>query len=87
MGMGNGFIVEVECYAGYRGQQEPRRFRFGERTVEVEEVADQWHGPDYRYFKLRGSDGAIYILRHDESADRWEMTMFDTGTHGRLSSA
>ena len=77
--MGNGFTVEVECYAGYRGEEEPRRFRFGERTIEVEEMLDRWHGPDYRYFKLQGDDGAAYILRLDESADRWEMTMFEAG--------
>jgi len=74
-----GFSVEVECYAGYRGEEEPRRFRPGERSVEVEEMLDRWHGPDYRYFKLRGDDGAIYILRHDESAGCWEMTMFEAG--------
>ena len=77
--MGNGFTVEVECYAGYRGEQEPRRFRFGERTTEVEEMLDRWHGPDYRYFKLRGDDGAIDILRHNEAVDFWEMTMFEAG--------
>lgn len=85
--MESGFAVQVECYAGYRGGQEPRRFHLGERTIEAAEIIDQWQGPDYRYFKLRGNDGAIYILRHDEPADRWEMTMFDTGAHGRLSSS
>ena len=75
----SGFAVAVECHAGYRGDEQPRRFRFGKRTIEIEETLDQWHGPDYRYFKLRGSDRAIYILRHDESADRWEMTMFEAG--------
>ena len=50
--------------------------------------ADQWHGPDYRYFKSKGEGGGIYILRHDEMNERWELTMFDAGVRDetRLSS-
>ncbi|MFW5837306.1 MAG: hypothetical protein ACOCVM_04815, partial [Desulfovibrionaceae bacterium] len=69
--------VEVECYAGGRGDETPRRFRFGGRSVAVEDVLDRWHGPDYRYFKVMGEDGCAYILRHDERQDRWELTMMD----------
>jgi hypothetical protein len=69
--------VRVECYAGHRGEETPRRFWFGERAVEVAEVTDRWLDPDHRYFKVRGSDGATYILRHDPHAERWELTLFD----------
>ena len=31
--------------------------------------------PDDRYFKLRGADGNTYLVRHDERADIWELTM------------
>jgi hypothetical protein len=68
--------VNVECYAGHRGEETPRRFDLDGRRVEVVEVVDRWSGPDHRYFKLRGDDGAVYILRHDEPADRWELTVF-----------
>lgn len=69
--------VEVECHAGYRGEETPRRFTLGQRRVEVVDVIDRWYGPDHRYFKLLGDDGATYLLRHDETADRWELTMFE----------
>ncbi len=69
--------LEVECHAGYRGEETPRRIELGSRRVEVVDVIDRWYGPDHRYFKLRGDDGAIYLLRHDEAADRWELTMFE----------
>ncbi len=30
-------------------------------------------GPDHRYFTVRGDDGAVYLLRYDDTADRWEL--------------
>lgn len=72
--------LRVECYAGYRGEETPRRVFFGERAVEVEEVVDRWQGPDHRYFKLRGSDGAAYILRQDTPTGTWELTLYRSST-------
>jgi hypothetical protein len=75
--------VRVECHAGYRGEETPRRLLFDSRAVEVREVIDRWLGPDHRYFKLRGSDDNVYIVRHDESEQVWELTVFDrTQRHG-----
>ncbi len=73
---GQSFELQVECYAGYRGEQEPRSFRLGERRVQVVEILDRWLDPAHRYFKVRGDDGATYILRHDTAAARWELTLF-----------
>jgi hypothetical protein len=66
--------VAVECYAGYRGEETPRRFRLGARRIEVLDVLDRWLDFEHRYFKLRGDDGALYILRHDAEPGVWEMT-------------
>ena len=68
--------VRVECYAGYKGEETPRRFFFGERRLEVAEVVDRWLDPEHRYFKVRGDDGHLYILRHDLSSDTWLLTFF-----------
>jgi hypothetical protein len=65
-------VIRVECYAGYRGEEEPRRFNAAGVTVEVEAVVDRWQGPDHRYFKVRGSDGVVHLLRHDEVSGLWE---------------
>ncbi len=67
--------ARVECHAGHRGEETPRRFSFGGRVIEVVEVIDAWLAPDHRYFKLRGDDGASYILRNQ--AGCWELTMYD----------
>ncbi|RJQ65603.1 MAG: hypothetical protein C4530_00285 [Desulfobacteraceae bacterium] len=66
----------VECYAGYRGEETPRGFRMGERRIEVREVLDRWLAPDHRYFKLFGSDNAVYIIRHSLDSGEWELTFF-----------
>ena len=62
--------MKVECYAGYRGEETPRRFYLGQRCVEVVDVLDRWLDPAYRYFKLRGADNGIYILHHSIHANK-----------------
>lgn len=66
----------VDCYAGYRGEQEPRAFRVGERHVAVRAVVDRWYSPSQRWFKVHAEDGDTYILRYDEPDDRWELAAF-----------
>ena len=58
--------VWVETYAGHGGVEMPRRFRLGGREIEVIENLDQWYGIQCRYFKVRGDDESVYILRFDE---------------------
>lgn len=69
--------ITVECYAGHRGEQEPRRLILDGRTIEVTEIVDRWFAPDYRYFKLLDPDGAIWIVRHDAGTGLWELTMYE----------
>jgi hypothetical protein len=53
-------VVDVECHAGYRGEETPRRFRVGECQVEIAEVVDSWLAPDHRYFRVKDSQGDFY---------------------------
>jgi hypothetical protein len=71
--------VGVECYAGHRNEQTPRTLILADRRIPVAEVLDAWLAPDYRYFKLKGSDGHTYLVRHDERSNTWELTMFLAG--------
>jgi len=68
--------VGVECYSGHRGEQTPRTLILGDRRIPVAEIVDAWLAPDYRYFKLRGSDRNTYLVRHDERSSTWELTSF-----------
>jgi hypothetical protein len=58
------------------GRDLPRAFHFNARRVEVVTVVDQWFGPDYRYCKVKGDDGAVYILRVVEHSSYWQLTLF-----------
>ena len=76
MGTENKLVIQVECYAGYRGAETPQRLTIGSRPLEVIEVLDRWIAPDHRYFKLRCSDGGLYIVRYDESSGEWELSVY-----------
>ena len=69
--------VRVECYAGHRGEETPRRLLMDERAIDVAEVLDRWLAPDHRYFKVLGANGALYILRHDVERGFWNLTFFE----------
>ena len=72
--------LKVECYSGYRADERPLRFAFAEPVCapryEVKEILDQWYGVGYRCFKVLANDGNIYILRHQESDDHWQLDSF-----------
>ncbi|MEJ2009579.1 MAG: hypothetical protein P8Z30_15720 [Acidobacteriota bacterium] len=71
--------LHVECYAGYKADERPLRFRSkarDSRTFEVVEVLDQWYGIGYRCFRVRADDGNIYVLRHNEKEDEWVLDSF-----------
>ena len=68
--------IRVECYAGYRGEETPRRFWLGAKKIEVRDVLDRCMAPDHRYFKVLGHDKAVYILRHDAISWDWDLTLY-----------
>jgi len=65
--------IKVECYAGYRGEEEPRAFTRGETRCAVVDILDRWAGPDHRYFKVQADDGRTFVLRHDTTSGNWEL--------------
>jgi hypothetical protein len=66
-------IVEVQCYAGRKGDERPVRFRVGDRDYIVEEVIEQWYGPDDSFYKARADDGNVYLLRRRTSTGTWSI--------------
>lgn len=68
--------IRVECCAGYGGEQEPAAFWLGARRLAVREIVDRWFAPQSRWFKVAADDGDLYILRHDETSDAWELAAY-----------
>lgn len=70
--------IQVECYAGQKADETPRRFRWEGEWVEVLEVVDRWHQieskpewPRADCFKVLDSDQRQYLLKHDLETDAW----------------
>jgi hypothetical protein len=70
--------IQVECYAGAKADETPRRFIREERLIEIGEVLDRWYQvesqpgwPRTDYFKVRGADQREYLLKHDLETDEW----------------
>ena len=70
--------IHVQCHAGAMADEEPRRFVWNEQPIEVEEVIDRWYQiesqpewPRANYFRVRGSDQCLYLLKHDLELDEW----------------
>jgi len=72
--------LKVQCYAGYKPDERPLRFSFGDgpagRVFEVTEVLDRWYGVDSQCFKVLADDGNLYILRHQQTEDNWVLDSF-----------
>ena len=70
--------LQVECYSGRKPDERPLRFELDGHDYTVEDVLDQWYGPDSTFFKVRAQDGHFYILRHHTygDADDWSLESF-----------
>jgi len=77
----NRFIpIQVDCYAGYKGEEAPRSFVWNDRRYQVEEIVDRWYQasrdpqtPACDYFKVRAADGALFVLRVDREIAAWHL--------------
>lgn len=68
--------IQVECYAGYRGEETPRHVQIGGCRMAIIEIIDRWLAPRHRYFKFRTADRSLWIIRHDTQTGQWEVTFF-----------
>jgi hypothetical protein len=70
--------LEVVCYAGMKADERPVRFRLDGHEYLVEDLLDQWYGPEKAFFKVRADDGNLYILSRQTSVPDglWDLVSF-----------
>ena len=71
--------VAVDCYAGSRGEETPRRFTFENRLIEIRTVVERWQTPDHRYFNVSTAARERYTLRQDVRSGVWEVEVEGSG--------
>jgi hypothetical protein len=64
-------LIDVECHAGGRADEEPRRLVFTHHAVGVRAVLDRWREPGGERFRLRGTDGIVYVVAHNDRTGLW----------------
>ena len=67
--------VTVQCYAGYKGTQRPQKFSLAKQWLDVTEILKEWREPDAVFFRVRASDGRIYVLRNEKEDPKDEWTV------------
>jgi hypothetical protein len=72
--------VQVECHSGYKANERPVAFTYQARRREVEEIIDRWYEggldptrPQIDYFKVKTSNGQVFILRYLSLFDAWSI--------------
>jgi len=72
--------IKVECYSGYKANERPVAFIFQGSRREIREIIDRWYEggleagrPEIDYFKVRTTDGQVFILRYQSLFDAWSI--------------
>lgn len=72
--------IHVECYSGYKANERPMAFTYQGRRHEVAEIIDRWYEgaldptrPEIDYFKVKTTDGEVFLLRYLTLFDAWSL--------------
>ena len=68
--------IVVEARSDPQRGEVPVRFGWPGHMRRVDEILDCWQGKHHRDFRVRADDRSIYNLRHDLSADSWQIHYF-----------
>ena len=70
--------IQVECYSGYKVNERPVAFTYQGRLWEIQEIIDRWYEGDLDtsrpvidYFRVRTTDGKVFLLRYLSAFDVW----------------
>lgn len=70
--------VRVECYAGYKADEEPKSIYWKDKKYEIKEIPDRWYQgnvnpewPAANYYKVLTMTHEIFILKQEVEQDEW----------------
>jgi hypothetical protein len=73
--------ITVECYSGYKANERPVSFTYGDKTWRIKEIIDRWYEggtepgrPVLDYYKVRTEGGEVFILRYNALFDAWSLS-------------
>jgi hypothetical protein len=76
--------IQVECYSGYKANERPVAFTYQGHRLEISEILDRWHEggidasrPGIDYFKVKTSEGKVFMLRYLSLFDAWSVRALD----------
>jgi hypothetical protein len=67
--------LQVDAYAGYKGEETPRAFTLDGVRVSVHEILDRWYTETHSCFRVQASDRRRYVLRYHLDDGVWELVM------------
>lgn len=74
--------IQVECYSGFKANERPVAFTDKGERLDIEEIVDRWYegGLDSSrlvidYFKVKATDGNVYLLRYQSGSDTWSLRL------------
>lgn len=70
--------IQVECHAGYKADEYPRKFKWDQTEFEITEILDRWYdgyasSTDQRihYFRVKTDLKGSFLLKQEIENDRW----------------
>ena len=74
--------VQMQTYSGFKADERPTGFLLNGCRYLIEEICDQWLGPDSSYFKVRADEQNLYIFEHRPASDEWSLASFRSRERG-----
>ena len=69
-------MVKVEFSQELQAMERPIAFQVFGRRYGVKKIVDQWFGVGETYFKVEADDNNIYLLKHEENQDCWDLIFY-----------
>ena len=74
--------IQVDCRDG-----NPRAFYLGTRWLYILHVVERASEPSARRFRVKVSDGRVFVLHHDVANGDWQLASVNWHAHPRGATA